>query len=124
VHRVLVVDDNADAAEMIVAMLDVWGQETAIAFDGASALVEGDRLRPDIVLLDIGLPQMDGYETARRIRARPWGADALLVAVTGWGQPDDRERTRAAGFDRHLVKPVAPAALEALLVERERDDAH
>jgi CheY-like chemotaxis protein len=105
-------------------MLDVWGQETAIAFDGASALVEGDRLRPDIVLLDIGLPQMDGYETARRIRARPWGADALLVAVTGWGQPDDRERTRAAGFDRHLVKPVAPAALEALLVERERDDAH
>jgi signal transduction histidine kinase/ActR/RegA family two-component response regulator len=124
VHRVLVVDDNADPAEMIVAMLDVWGQETAIAFDGASALVEGDRLRPDIVLLDIGLPQMDGYETARRIRARPWGADALLVAVTGWGQPDDRERTRAAGFDRHLVKPVAPAALEALLVERERDDAH
>ncbi|HVT49614.1 MAG TPA: ATP-binding protein [Vicinamibacterales bacterium] len=124
VHRVLVVDDNADAAEMIVAMLSVWGQETAIAFDGASALVEGDRLHPDIVLLDIGLPQMDGYETARRMRLRPWGTDALLVAVTGWGQPDDRERTRAAGCDRHLVKPVAPAALEALLVERERHDAH
>jgi CheY-like chemotaxis protein len=120
VHRVLVVDDNADAAEMIVAMLRVWGQRTAIAFDGPSAIAEGDRLHPDIVLLDIGLPEMDGYETARRMRARPWGATALIVAVTGWGRPDDRDRTRAAGFDRHLVKPVAPAALEALLVERER----
>jgi signal transduction histidine kinase/ActR/RegA family two-component response regulator len=120
VHRVLVVDDNADAAEMIVAMLRVWGQQTAIAFDGASAIVEGDRLHPDIVLLDIGLPQMDGYETARRMRAQPWGATALIVAVTGWGRPDDRVRTRAAGFDHHLVKPVAPAALEALLAEWER----
>jgi signal transduction histidine kinase len=118
-HRVLVVDDNADAAEMIVAMLRVWGQQTAIAFDGASAIAEGDRLHPDIVLLDIGLPQMDGYETVRRMRARPWGATALIVAITGWGRADDRDRTRAAGFDRHLVKPVAPAALEALLVERE-----
>jgi signal transduction histidine kinase/ActR/RegA family two-component response regulator len=123
VHRVLVVDDNADAAEMVVAMLRVWGHQTAIAFDGASALAEGDRLQPDVVLLDIGLPQMDGYETARRMRARPWGAQALLVAVTGWGRPEDRDRTRSAGFDRHLVKPVAPAALEALLVELERTSA-
>jgi CheY-like chemotaxis protein len=120
---VLVVDDNADAAEMVVAMLRVWGHQTAIAFDGASALAEGDRLQPDVVLLDIGLPQMDGYETARRMRARPWGAQALLVAVTGWGRPEDRDRTRSAGFDRHLVKPVAPAALEALLVELERTSA-
>jgi signal transduction histidine kinase len=113
--RVLVVDDNQDAAEMLVAMLSAWGQETAIAFDGLAALDVGGAFRPDVVLLDIGMPAMDGYETAQRMRQRPWGEKAMIAAVTGWGQQADRDRSQAAGFDRHLVKPVAPPALKALL---------
>ncbi|MEO8069984.1 MAG: ATP-binding protein [Acidobacteriota bacterium] len=120
--RVLVVDDNEDAAEMLVAMLQMWGQETAIAFDGVAAIERGEEFEPEVVLLDIGKPRVDGYETARRIRQRPWGASALLVAVTGWGQQSDRARSHAAGFDRHLVKPVAPLALRSLLAERGSGD--
>jgi signal transduction histidine kinase len=115
--RVLVVDDNRDAAEMLVAMLTAWGQRTAIAFDGPSAIEVGQAFRPNVVLLDIGMPNMDGHETARRMRQQAWGERAVLAAVTGWGQQADRERSEAAGFDHHLVKPVAPAALKALLSE-------
>jgi signal transduction histidine kinase len=113
--KVLVVDDNQDAAEMLVAMLNAWRQETAIAFDGLTAIERGGAFEPEVVLLDIGMPGVDGYETARRVRERPWGRKVVLVAVTGWGQQADRERSEAAGFDYHLVKPVAPTALKALL---------
>ncbi len=113
--RVLVVDDNRDAAEMLAALLGAWGQHTQLAFDGRSALELGHGFHPEVILLDLGMPHLDGYETARLLRATPWGASALLVAVTGWGQPHDRDRSQASGFDQHLVKPVAPAALRALL---------
>jgi len=113
--RVLVVDDNRDAAEMLAALLGAWGQRTRLAFDGRSAIELGETFTPDVVLLDLGMPHLDGYETARLIRGRPWGGATLLVAVTGWGQPHDRDRSHASGFDHHLVKPVAPAALRSLL---------
>ena len=87
---------------------------------GGSAMffsVAAAAFRPELVLMDLGMPKMDGYEAARRIRAEPWGGARFLVALTGWGADDDRERTRAAGFDRHLVKPVDPAALTTLIAE-------
>jgi CheY-like chemotaxis protein len=113
--RVLIVDDNRDAAEMLAALLGAWGQQTHLAFDGRTALELGPAFAPDVVLLDLGMPHLDGYETARLMRATGWGARALLVAVTGWGQPHDRDRSQASGFDHHLVKPVAPSALRSLL---------
>ncbi len=113
--RVLIVDDNRDAAEMLAALLGAWGQQTHLAFDGRTALELGGTFMPDVVLLDLGMPHLDGYETARLMRATGWGARALLVAVTGWGQPHDRDRSQASGVDPHLVKPVAPSALRALL---------
>ena len=113
--RVLIVDDNRDAAEMLAALLGAWGQQTHLAFDGRTAIEIGAAFAPDVVLLDLGMPHLDGYETARLLRGTGWGARALLVAVTGWGQPHDRERSQASGFDHHLVKPVAPSALRALL---------
>jgi signal transduction histidine kinase len=113
--RVLVVDDNEDAAEMLAVMLGTWGQETRVAYDGMQALATAEAFQPDIVLLDIGLPDLDGYEIARRLRTEPWGRRALLVAVTGWGQESDLERSRQAGFDRHLVKPVVPRLLRSLI---------
>jgi signal transduction histidine kinase len=115
--RVLVVDDNRDAAEMLAALLGAWGQRTQLAFDGRTALELGGTFQPDVVLLDLGMPHLDGYETARLLRGTGWGARSMLVAITGWGQPHDRDRSQACGFDHHLVKPVAPAALRALLEE-------
>jgi len=114
-RRILVVDDNRDAAEMLAVMLSTWGQETRVAYDGMEALAIAGAFQPDIVLLDIGLPDLDGHEIGRRIRAEPWGQRALLVAVTGWGQESDLERSRHAGFDRHLVKPVVPGLLRDLI---------
>jgi signal transduction histidine kinase/ActR/RegA family two-component response regulator len=108
--RILVVDDNPDLAETMGLILQELG-EIRIAHDGREALAIADPFRPDVVLLDIGLPVLDGYETARRIRAQPWGAAIRLIAVTGWGQEADRERARAAGFDHHFVKPVDPLLL-------------
>jgi len=91
------------------------GHETHTAHDGVEAVQAAATFRPQVVLLDIGLPKMDGYEAARNIRQRPWGKTMLLVALTGWGQEEDRRRTREAGFDHHLTKPVDPADLEGLL---------
>jgi PAS domain S-box-containing protein len=105
-RRVLVVDDNVDGADMLAALLRMHHQETFIAHDGEAALAAAESLRPDAVLLDIGLPLINGVEVCRRIREQPWGRDMVLVAVTGWGQDADRNRSRAAGFDHHLVKPV------------------
>jgi len=113
--RVLVVDDNRDAADSLAIVLEACGHAVCTAYGGRQALEEVPRFRPDWVLLDIGMPGIDGNEVARRLRATPEGARLKLVAVTGWGQEEDRRLTQAAGFDAHLVKPVEPAALLDLL---------
>jgi CheY-like chemotaxis protein/anti-sigma regulatory factor (Ser/Thr protein kinase) len=113
--RVLVVDDNRDAAEGLGDLLNDLGYVTRISYDGPSALAAAPEFTPHIALVDIGLPVMDGYEVARRLRMLPGLGDLRLVAVTGYGQPSDRERSRAAGFDEHLVKPVDDATIEPVL---------
>ena len=115
-RRILVVDDNEDSAEMMSMLLGAWGQETRVAFDGHQALDMARAFKPEIVLLDLGMPRMDGYETARQLRSEPWAANTVLVAVTGWGHESDLERTREAGFQHHLVKPVSPTVLRTLIV--------
>jgi two-component system CheB/CheR fusion protein len=114
-RRILVVDDNRDAVEALAMMLKLGGNDVEIAYDGVAALARAQSFAPDAVVLDIGLPGMDGYEVARSLRARPETAGALIVAVTGYGQKEDRERSRAAGFDHHLVKPIESDALLVLL---------
>ncbi|HEY3584312.1 MAG TPA: response regulator, partial [Casimicrobiaceae bacterium] len=111
--RIVIVDDNRDALESLATLLRLAGHEVTIASDGATGLRIVDETRPDLALLDIGLPGMSGYEVARRLREA--GCSVPLAAVTGYGTPEDRERTRAAGFDHHLVKPVDTASLERLL---------
>ena len=105
-RRILVVDDNVDAAETLGLMLKLQGHQVQTAHDGLEALNAASLFLPHIILLDLGMPNLNGYETANRIRSQAWGRDIALVAVTGWGQPKDRERTVEAGFDAHLVKPV------------------
>jgi CheY-like chemotaxis protein len=114
-RRILIVDDNEDGALSLSMLLNLSGHETFTANDGNEALATFERLRPDVALLDIGLPGLNGFEVARRIRELPFGKDAVLVAVTGWGQADDRNRSREAGFDAHLVKPVNHLELTKLL---------
>jgi signal transduction histidine kinase len=113
--RVLVVDDNDDAAAMMNLMLTVWGYDARSAGDGTAALAVAEAFCPQVVLLDLGLPDLDGYAVAERLRARPWAAETRIVAVTGRGQEEDRRRSLAAGIHEHLVKPVAPDALRQLL---------
>jgi CheY-like chemotaxis protein/nitrogen-specific signal transduction histidine kinase len=110
-RRILVADDNPDSLESLAMVLRLRGNDVRTASDGASAVVEADAFRPDVVLLDIGMPQLNGYAACRRIREQEWGRGMLLIALTGWGQDADRERSREAGFDHHLVKPVDPDAL-------------
>ena len=114
-RRLLVADDNRDAATTLSAILELSGYSVATLFTGQDALAAAERLKPDAYLLDIGMPDMSGYDLARRIRHEAWGRHAYLVALTGWGQTQDKEAARAAGFDEHLTKPVDPAVLEALL---------
>ncbi|HSN31762.1 MAG TPA: PAS domain S-box protein [Ideonella sp.] len=114
-RRVLVVDDNADAAQTLAMMLGLEGHDVRTAFGGAEALRQAADWAPEVAIVDIGMADMSGYELCRRLREQPWGPQALLVACTGWGQPQDRERAREAGFDAHLVKPIDPAAVFALL---------
>ena len=110
-QRILVADDNHDAAEALSLQLRLAGHEVRTAHDGVEALALAEAFEPDIVLLDLGMPKMDGYEVARRVRMRPGGRRMKLIALTGWGQQQDRDRTSAAGFDAHLVKPVAEVHL-------------
>ncbi|HXW10041.1 MAG TPA: PAS domain S-box protein [Steroidobacteraceae bacterium] len=119
-RRILVVDDNRDAAESLSMFLQIAGYEVDTAFDGIEGLQRFESLVPDIVLLDIGMPQLDGYEVARRIRATPAGDDVLLVALTGWGQDKDRSLAQSAGFDEHMTKPVDPDVLTMLLAAHGR----
>jgi len=113
--RILLVDDNRDAADSMRMLLNQVGAEVRVAHDGAEALEAFEACRPRVVLLDIGMPGMDGYEVARRLRASPLGARAALVALTGWGQDEDRRRVREAGFDHHLVKPADFGTLQSLI---------
>ena len=99
------------------------GHETRTAHDGNEAIAAAAGFRPEVIVLDIGLPGRNGHDVARHIRAEPWGKNTLLVAVTGWGQEEDRRRSDEAGFDAHLVKPVDPIALESLLARRQRSAA-
>jgi CheY-like chemotaxis protein len=114
-RRVLVVDDNLDAAEGLAMLLGLRGHEVATAYDGQSAIEQARDIQPDVVLLDIGLPRIDGFEVARRLREEHPARPMLLVALTGYGQERDRLRAREAGFDHHLLKPVRLEMLEELL---------
>jgi len=116
-RRILIVDDNQDAADSLGALLGIMGNEVHIAYDGAQALEMAAHLEPHVVLMDIGLPKMDGYEAARQMRNLPGMRAALIVALTGWGQGEDRRRSREAGFDHHLVKPVALDDLQTVLTQ-------
>lgn len=113
--RILVVDDNVDNAESLSMLLSLNGYETRVAFDGLVALELAGQFRPQIVLLDIGLPKMNGLDVCRRIRKEPWGVDIQIIAVTGWGQDSDRQKSADAGFDHHLVKPVEYSHIEQAL---------
>ena len=117
-RRVLVVDDNADAAASLALLLRFSGHEVHVAHDGEAALRLAEEVLPQAVLLDVGMPGLDGYEVARRLRERPDTRDALLIAVTGYGAEADRRRTRAAGFDHHLTKPILLASIEELMTRR------
>jgi len=109
-HRVLVVDDNPDAADSLAMLLEALGNEVSVAYDGEEAVDKAIAFSPEIVLLDIGLPKMHGYDVAKRIRAEK-GDDVVLVAVTGWGNQEDRRRSVEAGFNYHFTKPVDPEDL-------------
>lgn len=113
--RVLVVDDFPDTADSLAHFLQISGFDVRTAYDGASAVSEAAAFRPHAVLLDIGLPGVSGYEAAQRIRALPGGPDILLMALTGWGQDEDRRKIREAGFDHHLIKPVNPTTITSIL---------
>ena len=116
-RRILVVDDNRDSAISLGMMLSLMGNEIRIAHDGLEAVETAAVFRPDVMLLDIGLPKLNGYVVCRRIREQPWGKGMVIVALTGWGQEEDKRRSNEAGFNQHMVKPVDPAALEKLLAE-------
>jgi PAS domain S-box-containing protein len=114
-RKVLIADDNHDAGVSLSMLLQSMGHDTRLVHDGIEAVEEAELFRPDVVLLDIGMPRLDGYETARRIARRHWAAGTQIVAVTGWGQETDRQRAKEAGFHRHLVKPVDVGALREVL---------
>jgi len=113
-QSILVVDDNQDSAESLAMLLRLVGHEVRTAHDGLAAVGAAEVFQPDVVLLDIGLPKLDGYEVARRIRAQR-GDEVVLVALTGWGQQEDRQRAKDAGFDHHVTKPIEFEALKTLL---------
>jgi PAS domain S-box-containing protein len=116
-RRVLVAEDNTDAAESLVLLLRLERHDVEVAHNGRRAVEVADTFRPEVVLLDIGLPELNGYEVARRIREQPWGKSMTLVALTGWGQEEDRRAAEEAGFDHHFVKPLDPAVLLRLLAD-------
>jgi CheY-like chemotaxis protein len=122
-RRILVVDDNRDGADSLSMLLRADGHDTQAAYDGKSALEVAEAFRPEVVVLDIGLPMMDGYDVCRHLRAQTWATGLLVIALTGWGSAQDRRRAQDAGIDHHLVKPVQPAVLRQLLAMPSPDDA-
>jgi CheY-like chemotaxis protein len=119
-RKILVVDDNRDSAMSLSLLLELDGHDVRRAYDGIEAIEIAEDFRPEVTLLDIGMPRLDGYGAARELRRRDWGKDSLLVALTGWGQQEDKRRAHEAGFDHHMVNPVDPDALRRLLVESRR----
>jgi DNA-binding response OmpR family regulator len=111
------VDDNRDSAASLAMLLEAAGNKTREAYDGMEALEAAAEFHPDVVLLDIGLPKLNGFEVCRRMRAEPWGRDMTILAVSGWGQDDDRRKSREAGFDNHMVKPLDYNTLLKMLAE-------
>ena len=110
-RKVLIVDDNADVAEITALLLKGAGCEVRVAYDGATALDAAEAFQPEIVFMDLGMPELDGFEVCRRIRASAWGQSVQIIAVSGWARPEDKQKSAGAGFDRHLVKPVDPRSL-------------
>jgi CheY-like chemotaxis protein len=119
-RRVLVTDDDADSATSLAMMLEWMGNEVRTAHDGLAAVETAAIFRPDVILLDLGMPRLDGYE-ACRIREQPWARGVVMAALTGWSHPEHRTAARLAGFDHYLVKPVEPAAFEELLAKPARE---
>jgi len=117
VRRILIVDDNQDSATSLAMLLKMTGHETHTAYDGLEAVETAATFLPDIVLLDIGLPKLNGYDACRKIREQPWGKGMVLIALTGWGHDEDRRKSQEAGFDGHLVKPVNHTVLLKILAE-------
>lgn len=115
-RRVLIVDDLKDNANSLAMLLKIMGHDVHTAYDGEDAIIEAEKFKPEVILLDIGMPKLNGYEACRRIREESWGKDIFLIALTGWGQEDDRRRTEEAGFNRHMVKPVDTRELMKVLV--------
>jgi CheY-like chemotaxis protein len=113
--RILLVDDNRDAAHGMASLLERRGNEVVLAHDGAEAVKAAEHYRPNVILMDVGMPEMNGYDATRRIREQAWGRSIFIVALTGWGQESDRADSREAGCDAHLVKPVRLAQLEDVL---------
>ncbi len=114
-YRILVVDDLRDSADSLAMALRSHGHEVEVAYHGEEAVWVAEEFLPDVAFIDLGMPQVDGYEVCRRIRSRPWGVGMLLVAQTGWGQEFDRRRTQVAGFNHHLVKPLEWSVVEGVL---------
>jgi CheY-like chemotaxis protein len=116
-HRILVVDDNRDSAESLAILLRLAGNELQIAHDGLEAVEKAALQSPDIIVLDIGLPKLNGYDACRAIRAQPGGKDITIIAASGWAREEDRRLSKEAGFDAHLIKPVNHAALMKLVTD-------
>ncbi len=114
VLKLLVVDDNRDAADTLAAWLQLYQCNVEVAYSGEEALDKAQVQRPNVVLLDIGLPGMDGYETCRRLRQEPWARDIPIVAITGWGNAEDRRKSREAGFTEHFTKPVSHEVISVI----------
>jgi CheY-like chemotaxis protein len=113
--RVLIADDNLDAAESLQLWLQLSGHDVQIAGNGMEALRVAAEFKPDVALLDLGMPGLSGFDVARRIRESPWGSEMVLVALTGWGHDEDRRQSAEAGFNHHLTKPIPPEAIESLI---------
>lgn len=116
-HRVLIVDDNSDAASTLGMLIEMLGHQVATANSGREALALGADLKPQMIFLDLGMPEMDGFATAAKIREQAWGETTIIVALSGWGQDEDKRKTEAAGFNHHLVKPAELGQLQKLLAQ-------
>jgi CheY-like chemotaxis protein len=123
VRRILVVDDNKDSADSLALLLRFSGNDVQAAHDGLEALALAESFRPDVVLMDIGMPNMNGYDAARRIREQPWGRKMVLIAQTGWGQGEDQRRAEEAGFNAHMVKPLELDSLMRMIAELPQGEA-
>ena len=120
-YRILIADDLRDNADSLALLLQAMGNEVAVAYGGAEAVRMVESFAPHLVFLDLGMPEVDGYEACRRIRAHAWGRDVVVIALTGWGEKNYRRRTNDAGFDHHIVKPLDAATLEGLLETLSRE---